>query len=366
MKLPKNRQSGQTLIIVLILLALGSLLIVPGLSLASTGLNYHQEIKSNTLESYSADSGMEYIMCNLYNNPGAYTETPLDESFSLNGRTVHVTSEYLDGGIYRLTSTASSSGGGSTTIESYVNLSAGVFAWAVAGKESVTLSNASINSLPDPGDGDICSNGSIDIGGPTIVDGDASAVSTISGWEGKVTGMVSEYSTAIAFPGDYSQLYKTMAQEGGTYFGDLVITDSQSLGPLYIEGNLTVKPNVIVDLEGTVYATGTIDVQDGIFRGEHNVVAEGDIQLSGGGLTSEEVPLFTSAYGDIRMVGSLLYAVVYAPNGDVDIVNVLMLFGAVGGRTVYIGNANIYWAAQLIGREDLPGGELKTISYSYK
>jgi hypothetical protein len=365
MKLAKNRESGQTMVLVLILLALGSLLVIPVISMSATSLNYHQQIEYKTMESYSADAGLEYALCCLYNTPGEYAEEDLSETFELNGRTVNVTAHYLGGGMYTITSKATSENNRSTTIECSINLGAGVFAWAIAGKESVTISNAQIDSLPSSGNGDICSNGNISLGGPTIVKGDAHAVGTISGKE-KVTGLVTEYGPAITFPGDYSPLYKVMAQEGGTHIGNMVINSSQTLGPLYIEGDLTVKPNVTVSLEGTVYVTGTIAVQNGIFDGEYNVVAEGDIQLSGGGLTSSAIPLFTSVSGDIRLVGSVIYAVVYAPNNSIEIVNLGYLYGAVGGRTVNIGNAIVYWAAQLVGREDLPGGELTTISYSYK
>lgn len=368
MNILKNRESGQVMVTVLILLALGSLLVIPNLNLSSSGLKYHQLIECRTVNSYSADSGLEYVLCEIYNTPGAYTETPLEENFEINGRTVYVTANYTGGGVYHITSKAVGGSCGSTTIESYVNLGAGVFSWAIAGKDDVTISNAVVNSIPDPPgeEGNIHSNGTMSLGGPTMIHGDASAAGMISGWEGKVTGIVTEYGPVVGFPGDYSELYKVMAQEGGTHPGNLVISDSQTLGPLYIDGNLTIKPNVRVTLEGTIYVTGTIDVQQGIFDGVHNIVAVGDIQLSGGGLESEGIPVFTSSTGDIRLVGTLIYAVVYSPNGTVEIVNLSFLYGAIGGKTVYINNATIYWAAELSGREDLPGGELQTISYSYK
>ncbi|GAJ00597.1 unnamed protein product, partial [marine sediment metagenome] len=59
MNLLKNGQSGQALVMALVLLALGSLLVVPILDLAGTSLNYHQVIEKDTLETYSADSGVE-------------------------------------------------------------------------------------------------------------------------------------------------------------------------------------------------------------------------------------------------------------------------------------------------------------------
>ncbi len=103
MKLLKSRESGQTMVMALILLAVGSLMVVPMLNQSFTNLGYHQSIECRTLTSYSADSGVEYVLCKLYNAPGAYTETPLQESFNLNDRTVSVTAEYVGGGIYDIT-----------------------------------------------------------------------------------------------------------------------------------------------------------------------------------------------------------------------------------------------------------------------
>ena len=363
MKLPKNRQSGQALIMALILLALGSLLVVPLLGNTFTNLGYHQTIECKTVNSYTADSGVEYVLTKLYNRPGAYTSENLTESFTLNGRSVDVTAEYLSGGIYKVTSVASGGGCGSTGITCYINLSAGAFAYAIAGKDNIYLSNALVDSAPDPGDGDICCNGDIRlVGGSVLVNGDALAVGTITGIE--VTGTVTEGSDPVTFPGDYSGLYRQMALEGGTHTGNLKIEENRDLGPLYIDGDLEVKPNVIVTLTGTVYVTGNIKVENGRFEGQENLCAEGDINISGGGYGSEIIPIFTSAFGDIRLVGPVVDAVVYAPNGTVNLVN-LHLYGAVGGVTVDVGNSIVTWAAQLAGREDLPGGELHTIAYSY-
>lgn len=363
MKLLKNKESGQTLIMALILLALGSLLVVPLLNQSFTNLRYHQSNECRTLNSYSADSGVEYVLCKLYGEPGLYTETPLQESFTLNNRTVDVTAEYQGSGVFLVNSTASGGGCGSTTITTYVNLAAGSFAFAIAAKTSISLENALVDSTPEGDNGDIHSNGNIDlVGGNVLVSGDAYAVGTITGET--VTGLVVEGASPIQFPGDYSGLYETMAKEGDT-IGSLTITEDRDLGPVYIDGDLTVEAGRIVSLEGTVYVTGTITVNNGRFQGEQNVVAEGNITISGGGVFSTVVPLFTSVSGDITLSGTLVDAVVYAPNGSVTVTNVFYLNGALGGNTVAVDNSFVYYSESLRGREDLPGGLLYTISYSY-
>lgn len=364
MKLTKNRQSGQVLVMALILLALGGLVMVPVLSHSFTNLGYHQTVECKTLNTYTADSGVEYVLCKLYSQPGAYTEDPLQEGFTLNNRSVNVTAEYVGGGVYKVSSVASGGGCGSTGITCYVNLSAGAFSYAIAGKNYVGLQNTLVDSSPEVGDGDICSNGNIDlVGGTVLVNGDARAVGTITGE--LITGTRDEYSDPLTFPGDYSGLYEQMAKEGGTQTEDLVLDGGTwYLGPLYIDGNLEVKPNAIVMLEGVVYVTGMIDLTNGRFVGEENICAEGDIELTGGGYGSEIIPVFTSAHGDITLVGPIVDAVVWAPEGNVSLTNI-HLYGAVGGINVTTRNAIITWASELSGREDLPGGELHTISYSY-
>ena len=369
MKLLKSRESGQTMVMALILLAVGSLLVVPMLNQSFTNLGYHQSIECRTLTSYSADAGVEYVSCKLYNAPGAYTEEDLNESFILNDRTVNVTAHYESGGVYKITSVASSGGCGSTTIEAYANLGAGSFAFVIAAKDYMELKNITVDSAPDPGQANILSNGDIVLGSVVSVNGDAFAVGTISGWEGKVTGTVTEGSAEVTFPGDYSQLYKAMAQEGGT-IGSLTITEDRDLGPVYIDGDLDVNPNVIVTLTGTGYVAGVITTNISRVEGSENIAAEVKIRLVGGGLTSEIVPIVTCVYGDIEVVGGTeggIKAVLYAPNGVVSITNVDYFHGAVGGKTVLLTNVDeLLYAQELHGRQDLPGGELATISYSYK
>ena len=220
--------------------------------------------------------------------------------------------------------------------------------------------------MPEDGHGDIRCNGNIYLlGGNVTVNGSAYAEGTITG-DTITVQPPHEGASKILFPGDYSGLYETMSKETGDIrVGDLVITENQPLGPVHITGNLTVEANVIVTLEGTVYVTGIITVNNARFEGQESVVAEGNITISRGGIGSANIPLFTSVYGNILLEGTWVDAVVYAPNGIVTVSNVDYLFGAVGGDTVIVNNATIFYAQSLQGRDDLPGGLLYTISYSY-
>jgi len=359
----------------LILLALGGLLVVPGLNLASTSLSYHQLIEGKTLESYSADSGVQYALTKLYNNPGGYTEYTEEDyliaSRDLNDRTLNVTVKYMTGGVYKITSTATSDNGRSTTIVAYINLGAGAFAFAIAAKDYMYIDNTTVDSLPAPGgEANIHSNGDIDlVGAQTVVNGNASAVGTISGWD-KVTGVRTFPSPPIQFPGDYSELYETMAREGedSPWEGNYIITGgTQYLGPLYINGDLIVEDATLI-LEGTVYVTGMISLENSNLDGEQTVVAEGDIRIEQGAVRSDIIPLIISIKVDGEIyseLGTTVDGVLYAPYGNIRLENGVHLYGAAGGKTVNIQDCIITYAKELEGRQDLPGGELSTIAYSF-
>jgi len=361
----KRSESGQALAIVLILLAVGSLLVIPVLNHVFSGLNYNQTIECRTLNDYSADAGLQYATCKIYNDPGTYTTTPLSENFTINDRTVSVNAQYLGGGLFSINSTSHSGGCGRTTIRSFVNLSVGAFAYALAGMNSLVISNAIIDSSPTPGGGDIHSNANIEIiGASSLVNGDASCVGAITKGRDRITGEIEEGSDSVKFPSVYAELYRTIAQEGGTHNGDLVLTGSGTIGPLYITGMLDLKPGANFILEGPLYVVGDIKGTGGHLDGQEHILTEGNINMSGGGYGSEYIPVLVAVYGNVSLVGPVVDAVVYAPQGRIDLTN-LQLFGAAGGMEVSVSNAIITYSESLHGRTDLPGSELFPLTYTY-
>ena len=360
----RKTESGQTIILAIILLAVGSLLVIPVLQHVFTNLNYNQTIECRTLNDYSADAGLQYATCSIYNNPGTYTGTPLSENFTLNGRTVEVNATYAGGGLFSINSTASGGGCGQTTIRSFVSLSVGAFAYAVAAKNSLSISNTFLDSHPTSGGGHIHSNGNISISNSAIL-GDASCVGVITSGAEDVMGEIKEGSDAVQFPSVYAELYQTIAMEGGIWPGDWGLVGVNEIGPLYIIGDLEIKPGAWVTLAGPIYVTGNIKGTGGFLEGEEHILCEGDINMSGGGYGSENIPVMIAILGDIRLVGAVVDAVVYAPEGTVDVVNVGTLYGATGGMDVYIGNTVILYSEALHGRTDLPGSELFPLTYTY-
>ncbi|MBU2535042.1 MAG: hypothetical protein ABIK32_08220 [Chloroflexota bacterium] len=366
----RKSESGQTIVIALILLAVGSLLVIPVLNHVFTNLNYNQTIECRTLNDYSADAGVQYATCKIYNNAAAYAESAVTENFTANDRTVDVTIEYIGGGLYSINSTAHGGGCGSTTIRSFVNISHGSFAYALAAKQDLTINNTNVDTHPDQGLGaPIHSNINIDISGPPKGErkiwGDASAVGTITG-EGYVTGNVTQGSDNLTFPTTNAELYKTIAQEGGTV-DNLEFSGGgtfDNVGPKYVTGNMIVDAWTTVVLAGPLYIDGYLQVNNGNIEGREHIICEGDVQILGGGYGSEDIPVITSLYGDITLQGPVVDAVLYAPNGTVLLEN-LELYGAAGGLQVTVDNSLIWYSEKLHGRADLPGSELYPLTYSY-
>jgi len=111
-------EKGRTLAWTLLVLALGTLLLPPFLTHASTNLMACRAIEESLKEQYAADSGVEYALWHLQNGM-----TTGQHSYTLNKKAIDVTWEQCAAGSYKITSTATShADGSSTTIESYVSL----------------------------------------------------------------------------------------------------------------------------------------------------------------------------------------------------------------------------------------------------
>jgi hypothetical protein len=299
----------------------------------------------------------------------------LSENFTINGRTVNVNAGYGGGGLFSINSTASGGGCGRTTIRSFVSLSHGAFAYALAAKGDLTISNSNVDTFPEPGVGaPVHSNANIDISGPKKstkkIYGDTSAVGTITGWEDFVIGEVEPGSDNLTFPTTNDELYATIAMEGedSPYEGNLTYSGggTYQVGPLYITGNMIVDAWTTVELEGPLYILGTLQINNGNIVGNEHIISKGNVAITGGTYFGNDlVPVITSLYGDIQIPApAVIEAVLYAPNGTVYLSN-MQLFGAAGGAQVTVDNCDIRYSEQLHGRADLPGSELYPLTYSY-
>ena len=146
-------EKGQMMILALILLLVGGLMITPLLAYMSTGLIAGEVYGRRTAELYAADAGMEDGLWQLEqiapDIPTTPEQPPLTYTLNstVNNKTVEVTVDMLSGtgggGLYKVTSTATSTGGSNTTIESYISTSPLFWNHAITSTSDVILESGS-------------------------------------------------------------------------------------------------------------------------------------------------------------------------------------------------------------------------------
>jgi Tfp pilus assembly protein PilX len=142
--------------------------------------------------------------------------------------------------------------------------------------------------------GDIHSNGDIDVSGGSfdLVNGDATAVGTVSGYPSGINGAARQDVPVIIFDD-----YKVIAQGGGgVYYGDgtsKIFSTNQTLtGIHFVDGDIIIKPPLdkLIIENGAIFATGKITVQGnpdieikhtGVYDNPLAIIALGDITLGG-------------------------------------------------------------------------------------
>ena len=245
-----NSQKGQALPLALLALAIGMLTIAPFLGHVSSSLIGSRIYEQAISEQYSADAGVEYAIWNLQSGE---SEVPEGEElelpqFTLNSKTVNVTIENQGEQIYKITSIATSDDGSSSTIESYVSITVGLF-------------DGGFTIFP---------------GGLTLNQGD-------------------EYAGSVYAEGDV-QLNQDATITGGVYAeGDIQLHQNATInGNVYAEGDVQLDEGAVINgdvcaggyvqldqgavINGNVYAVGNVQLsQDAVING--NVYAVGNVQL---------------------------------------------------------------------------------------
>jgi hypothetical protein len=390
-------------VLTIALFGLGSLMLTPLLAYTGTGLETEVTFENKTEELYAADAGVEdaiwhindygvnltftqeidgtvYTLTGLppYIKDAAGNLLPLTwytanytlladadvENSLVNGRSVDVIIQWLDGIAYRVISTATYPVDGShTEIEALIEPT---FATDEVWNNAITALNGDINITGNFGatgtdgtDADVHANGNIDFDGQPDINGDVSATGTIDPGNANINGDTTE--GAGVFEGPSINLNQYLAESeatGNIYNGNLTINGSQPLGPIHITGDLRIQGNATVTLGGTVYVDGSISMQGGSeFIGGHTVVAEGDINLTGTSyLPLEDIPFIISVSGDVYVSGTnWTSAMIYAMDGDVYLSGTGDILGLVIGQSVTgVGSSNIEYPTELIGNLDLP------------
>jgi len=372
MKLTRINESGQIFVLILITLALGTLLLVPMLRLSFTSQRHNQVIEINTLNAYAADSGIDYCRYAIYNYPGEIQTSPLDENLVINGIDVHVTAEWESGpAAYRINSTASKAQR-SVEIECMIVVDVGLFGNVIACDGNLNITNCDFINEDYPGESDVYTNGNISIKN-SYIDGDVKASGNITyDTPSEITGEIVEGTVVLVFPTIDAQIHEDRALLGGTYNGTYN-TGDETLGPLYIDGDLIFGGGDEVVLAGTVYVTGDVNMGNADISGFGDIVAEGDLDFNNYSFSVENpitLPLLMTI-GEDKTInlgadrGPQTMAILYAPNGTIDLNNV-DITGSVAAPLITLNNAMIEYPAELRGRADLPGAGLDTVTYTFQ
>ncbi len=338
-KLLRNEE-GQAFILALILLAVGGLIIAPLLSYMSTGLIVGQSFEERMDELYAADAGVEDAIWKLINDPPA-SYPHAYQLPALNDKAVAITIACTDNLTYKITSTATSDDGSSTTIESYVffDTVGGVFDQAIT-----------------------ANGGNIKLETNSAVNGDVYTTHEVTGCgQPCVNGVITEGGPPLD-PGIDPDVYRTLALMGGTWPGDWVRGyGTWSLGPLYITGQLKIEAGATVTVEGVIYVVDTIaSIEEGVtFNREAVIVSEGDIEFkSGVSSSSGGMLLIMSVNGKIKVAADgYIEGVLYAPNGEVIIEEGAEVYGAVMGQSVDLKSGATVNYYEGVGGGGVGGGE---------
>ena len=331
-------ESGQgALAMVLLLLMLGAVILTPLLVSMSTGVKSGEVYESKMQEFYAAEAGVEDAIWKI-------KDRNLSASYSLgeeiNDRNVTVTIEDNGGGIYLITSTATSDDGGSTIVESYVSL-------------PMDFSNLLDNAIVSGNEVDVAEDPNVSGNISLPLDGTLSPA-TFEPDNGMVKWEELDWPTA-----EELSLFYADDVEGHDYrYDNIDVKRYSSIGPLYWDGSFSVYntggPGVL-QLNGTVYVTGdlifkqpgnnnkyTIDLNGQTIYCEGNIViAPQHITLNGSGCIIAVgdvtlMPGLESSPDDFVLVMSLNETVNLKPHGN--------FYGCLAGDDkVYIQKSDLTW-----------------------
>jgi len=257
-----NSQKGQALPLALVALAIGMLVVAPFLSQAGSSLIGSRIYEQSISEQYSADAGVE---CAIWQLQSGESEVPEGEElelpqFTLNGKTADVTIANEGGWIYKITSTATSDDGSSTTIEAYVSITVGFFDGDFTVFEG--------NFILDRGDeytGGVYAEGNVQLARDATITGSVYA-------EGNI------------------QLSRDATITGGVYAeGDVQLSEGAVInGSVCAGGNVQLSQGAVIN--GDVYAGGDVQLNQGATV-NGDVYAGGDVQLNQGATITGDYPL---------------------------------------------------------------------------
>ncbi len=252
----------------------------------------------------------------------------------------------------------------------------------VSGAGGFTMDNAATL------EGNIYLNSDLDCGGATI-SGDISLSGTAVLSDCHITGTAKAYSIADSiidgdayyqsisntvvlgnsYPGspllpflDYPitdemiSQWKADAEAGGVYSGDDEIDQNTSLGPLKITGDLDIKKTLtltgILYVQGviTIKSGGRIQLDDTYYEDSGVIITDSAVDItSGSGISGTDeggvVTLISTASGNNFSIGttggSFLEAILFAPNGQIELNSGNKAFQVMGESVVLHNGAHV-------------------------
>ncbi len=297
-----KEECGLALPTALVLLVLGSLIVISTVLFVGTNLKATRVIDDLDLEFYAADSGIDFAIWNLKYNEQIVLpdegDDPLELIFpeSINDKIVTVDITNVGDNGYKITSTATSQDGTSTSIEVNVVITPGSFSAfdnaAVSLDGDIVMTGNSRIYSDGGGEGDAYANGDIDMTGDASIDGDGNATGTIH-TEG--TSHIDGNENPNADPIDVDAITSAMniiINEGKSAVQDV---ECATCGSYTYTGNTWTPP--AGTYSGAQHAKNYMTISDvyGTWVFKNNVCVgvntNRDMKLSGGGDITFEGPV---------------------------------------------------------------------------
>lgn len=358
-----------------------------------------QKISTNSVASaqsyYTAEAGVEDSLLRLKNDPQM---PPLSYTLTINNSTTDVVIPAIIGGSRSISSQGNNNGLIKTTQVVYAIDSQGVsFHYgAQVGDGGLQMSNSSRII------GSVFSNGNVTGSNSATIDNDVIIAGNGHGINGMdVGGSVLAYScynsaiignltTVSTIPADFNTCtyanhytqtneitpqppsisqneiddWKNDAEDGGT-ISDLTLSGSQtmSLGPKKISGNLSLSNSSILTLTGAVYVTGNITISNsakikldssygslsGVILSDGTISPSNSSTLQGSGQTGSYLLVLSTDTSDsaITVGNSASGAIFYTSAGGVTVSNTFSAREVTGYKLIMSNNATITYESGL-------------------
>jgi Flp pilus assembly pilin Flp len=329
-------ETGAALVVALILLLISGLIVGPLLSYMGSGLLVGEVHEVRTDELYAADAGVEDALWRINDGEvvlchGAPTHNHTISD--INGKTVDVTITSIDDfegsnltGTYRIVSTAVGDNSG-TEIEVYVGGASKYGDYSGMMDHIITINDDLTEDQIKHLENELskveltCPEGCTESCCGIIYD----YYDPPEGCEG--CGIVYNYPDPSWPPPEIlSDWYLEDVEDATHYYGDMNVDlagESSSLGPIYIEGELTIKNSITTDpppvlvLDGTVYVTG--DTLIGSTEKEFVLDLNGNTLFVASTTSGSQKALTVGDKCTIKGPGIIISVgdVYFAPKGDV-------------------------------------------------